>query len=67
LKTESQFKSKYEGNKVQYLLNSELLEELTQSSWAIDNSKVEYTGENITAVIDKIKKTHMLLVVDFGD
>jgi hypothetical protein len=27
-KTESQFKWKYEGNKVQFLLNSELLEEL---------------------------------------
>jgi hypothetical protein len=29
LKTESQYKWKYEGNKVQFLLNSELLEELT--------------------------------------
>ena len=56
LKTESQYKWKHEGNKVQFLLNSELLEELTQSIWAIDNSKVEYARETITDVIDKIKQ-----------
>ena len=38
------------------MLNSELLEELTQSIWAIDNSKVEYARETITEVIAKIKK-----------
>jgi hypothetical protein len=53
LKTESQYKWKYEGNKVQFLLISELLDELTQSIWAIDNSKVEYARETITEVIDK--------------
>jgi hypothetical protein len=41
-------KWKYEGNKVHFLLNSELLEELTRSIWAIDNSKVEYARETIT-------------------
>jgi hypothetical protein len=56
LKTESQYKWKYEGNKVHCLLNSELLEELTQSIWAFDNSKVEYARETITEVIEKIKK-----------
>ena len=56
LKTESQYKWKHEGNKVHFLLNSELLEELTQSIWAIDNSKVEYARETITEVIAKIKK-----------
>lgn len=58
LKTESQYKWKYEGKKVHFLLNSELLEELTQSIWAFDNSKVEYARETITEVIEKIKKTH---------
>jgi hypothetical protein len=57
LKTESQYKWKYEGNKVQIMLNSELLEELTQSIWAIDNSKVGYARETITEVIEKLKKT----------
>ena len=55
LKTESQYKWKYEGNKVQFLLNSELLEELTQSIWSIDNSEVEYARETITEMIEKIK------------
>jgi hypothetical protein len=40
------------------LYNSELLEELTQSIWAIDNSKVEYARETITEVIEKIKKSN---------
>jgi hypothetical protein len=56
MKTESQYKWKYEGKKVQFLLNSGLLEELTQSIWAFDNSKVEYARETITEVIEKIKK-----------
>jgi hypothetical protein len=38
------------------VLNSQLLEELTWSIWAIDNSKVEYAREAITEVIEKIKK-----------
>ena len=57
MKTESQYKWKYEGKKVQFLLNSELLEDLTQSIWAFDNSKVEYARETITEVIENIKKT----------
>jgi hypothetical protein len=56
LKTESQYKWNYEGNKVLFLLNSELLEELTRSIWAIDNSKVEYARETIIEVIEKMKK-----------
>jgi len=38
------------------MLNSELLEELTQSITAIDNSKVGYARETITEVIEKIRK-----------
>jgi hypothetical protein len=62
MKTESQYKWKYEGKKVQFLLNSELLEELTQSIWAFDNSKVEYARETITEVIEKIKKNTINLL-----
>jgi hypothetical protein len=36
LKTDSQYAWKYEGNKVQYLLNSEFIEELALAVWAID-------------------------------
>jgi len=66
LKTESQYKWKYEGNKVHLLLNSELLEELTQSIWAIDNSKVEYSRETITEVIEKIKKNNKHIKITVG-
>ena len=42
LKTDSQYAWKYEGNKVQYLLNYEFLAELAQAVWAIDNLKFEH-------------------------
>jgi hypothetical protein len=48
------------------LLNSELLEELTQSIWAIDNSKVEYARETITEVIEKIKKRNKHIEIADG-
>ena len=44
------------GEESTILRNSELLEELTQSIWAIDNSKVEYARETITEVIEKKQK-----------
>jgi hypothetical protein len=48
------------------LYNSELLEELTQSIWAIDNSKVEYARETITEVIEKIKKSNKHIKIAVG-
>ena len=66
LKTESQYKWKYEGNKVQFLLNSELLEDLTQAIWALDNTKLDYARETITEVIDKIKKRNKHIKIADG-
>ena len=63
LKTESQYIWKYEGNKVQFLLNTEFLEDLTQAIWAIDNSKTDYARETITEVIDKIKRRNKLVKI----
>ncbi|CAG2197541.1 unnamed protein product [Mytilus edulis] len=63
LKTESQYNWKYEGNKVQFLLNTEFLEDLTQSIWAIDNSKVDYARDTIKEVIDKIKRRNKLIKI----
>ena len=40
------------GTKYNFLLN---FEELAQSIWAIDNSKVVYARETITEVVEKIK------------
>ena len=48
------------------MLNSELLEELTQSIWAIDNSNVEYARETITEVIEKIKKRNKHIKIADG-
>lgn len=45
LKTESEYKWKYEGNRVQFSLNSELLEDLNHTIWALDYSKTDYARE----------------------
>ena len=63
LKTESQYKWRFEGNKVQFLLNSELLEEIDQVIWAIDNSKFEYAKETVTSVSTKLKKRNKLIKI----
>ena len=40
LKTESQYKWRFEGNKVQFLLNSELLEEIDQVKSCYDSAHI---------------------------
>ncbi|KAL5004082.1 hypothetical protein ScPMuIL_017538 [Solemya velum] len=63
LKTESQSKWKFEGNRVQFSFNSELLEELNQLVWAIDNSKFEYAKEVITEAIEKVNKRNKCIKI----
>ena len=67
LKTESQYKWRFEGNKVQFLLNSEFLEEIDQVIWAIENAKLEYAKETVTSVSTKLKKRNKLLVIKIAD
>jgi hypothetical protein len=40
-KTESEYKWKYEGNRVQFSLNSELLEDLNHTIWALEALALE--------------------------
>ena len=63
LKTDSQCAWKYEGNKVQYLLNSEFLEELAQDVWAIDNLKFEHARETISELVEKVKRRNKLIKI----
>ncbi|VDI19229.1 Hypothetical predicted protein [Mytilus galloprovincialis] len=63
LKTESQYIWKYEGNIVQFLLNTEFLEDLTQSIWAFYNSKVYYAQDTIKVVIYKTKRRYKLIKI----
>ena len=46
LKTESQYKWKYEGNKVKFLLNSELLEELNKGNNKITELRTIFQRES---------------------
>jgi hypothetical protein len=62
-KTESDYKWKYEGNRVQFSLNSELLEDLNHTSWALDYSKTDYAREKIGEIKDKIAKRNKLIKI----
>jgi hypothetical protein len=63
LKTDSQYAWKYEGNKVQYLLNSEFIEELALAVWAIDNLKFEHVRETISELVEKVKRRNKLIKI----
>jgi hypothetical protein len=63
LKTYSQYAWKYEGNKVQYLLNSEFLEDLAQALWEIDNLKFEHARETISELVEKVKRRNKLIKI----
>ena len=63
LKTDSQCTWKYEGNKVQYLLNSGFLEDLAQAVWAIDNINVEHARETISELVEKVKRRNKLIKI----
>ena len=67
-KTESEYQWKYEGNRVQFSLNSELLEDLNHTIWALDYSKTDYARENIGEIKDKIAKRNKLIkIADTSD
>jgi hypothetical protein len=63
LKTDSQYAWKYEGNKAQYLLNSEFLEELAQAVWTIDNLKFEHARETLSELVEKVKRRNKLIKI----
>lgn len=56
LKVEQEYKWKYESNRIQFLLNTEIQEDLNQVIWALDNTKIEYARDTVNEVIDKVKK-----------
>ena len=60
-KTESEYKWKYEGNRVQFSLNSELLEDLIHTIWTLDYSKTDYARKKIGDIKDKIAKRNKLI------
>ncbi|CAC5423795.1 unnamed protein product [Mytilus coruscus] len=53
LKQDQEYKWKYESNKIQFSLNSEILEDLNQVVWAIDNSKIDHARETVNEIVDK--------------
>ncbi|KAK3084775.1 hypothetical protein FSP39_018673 [Pinctada imbricata] len=63
LKSDSQIKWKYEGNKLQHNFNSDLLEDLEQVSWGLQNSKIHYVDELVSGLKEKINKRNKLIKI----
>jgi len=57
VKTESiskDIKWRFEGNKQQYVFNSEIEESIKQCMWALQNQKYDYAQENCSDILQKI-------------
>lgn len=68
MKTESQYKWRSEGNKIQFTGNTENLEDLTQALWALDHRKDDYARDLISACIDRLKHRNKLIkIADSSD
>ncbi|CAG2198049.1 unnamed protein product [Mytilus edulis] len=63
LKSDSQYKWRSEGNKIQFNYNTENLEDLTQAIWAIDNGKVDYARDIVASCTDRLKHRNKLIKI----
>ena len=63
LKSESDYKWRFEGHKIQYNLNSDNIDELKQALWAIDNGKNQYARDLIVSTMDRIKHRNKLIKI----
>ncbi|CAC5423237.1 unnamed protein product [Mytilus coruscus] len=63
LKSDSQYKWRFEGNKIQFNYNTENLEDLTQAIWAIDNGKVDYARDIVASCTDRLKHRNKLIKI----
>jgi hypothetical protein len=52
LKSDEQCKWRSEGNTIQFNSNTENMEDLTQSLWAIDNAKIDYARRADSIVLN---------------
>ncbi|CAC5359725.1 unnamed protein product [Mytilus coruscus] len=68
LKSDSQYKWRSEGNKIQFNYDTENLEDLTQAIWAIDNGKVDYARNIVASCTDRLKHRNKLIkIADTSD
>ena len=63
LKSDAQYKWRSEGNKIQFNSNTENMEDLTQSLWAIDNAKIDYARDLIIACIERLNHHNKLIKI----
>ena len=65
LKYDAQYNWRSEGNTIQFNSN---MEDLTQSLWVIDNTKIEYAPDLIIACIERLKHRNKLIkIADTSD
>ena len=61
LKSDKDISWRFDGNKLQYQFNTELEDLLQQSTWGIENSKIDYSKECIESCLDKVKSRNKLI------
>ena len=63
LKTEQDYTWKRPGNRVQYLFNSEVQDNIKQSQWFLENNKIEYLKELLQESDSKLKQRNKLIQI----
>ena len=63
LKTEQDYTRKRPGNRVQYLFNSEVQDNIKQSQWTLENNKIEYLKELLQESDSKLKQRNKLIKI----
>ena len=61
IKSEKDLVWKYQGNRIQYDFNSDILEAVKQISWDLQQNKVDYSQDLCTEVSEKLRKRNKLI------
>ena len=63
LKTEQDYTWKRTGNRIQYLFNSEVHDNIKQCYWALENNKLDYLRELLQDSENKLKQRNKLIKI----
>jgi hypothetical protein len=66
LRSEQELVWKFQGNKIQFIFNSELEELAKQAVWAIEHCKFDYSKELLSELTEKLRKRNKLIRIADG-
>jgi len=61
IKTVSDLKWKFQGNKIQFDFNSNIVDVVNQISWSVQNGKLDYSVELCNDILQLVKKRNKLI------